>query len=802
MIAWGLSYVVASGPIIQDEAFEEAIRAEIDYEIGEIRPDQLTQIEHLQIRDANITNIDGIEHFTSLTSLDLRDNQIQDISSLSELDSLTDLNLRGNRLNNIEALAALSNLEELNLRENAIQDISSLENLTELADVNLRYNNITNLEPLQDLNNLRDRLYLEGNPITDFSPVIDYYGEINETDIDPEEYSENQDLAPVFSHPGGFYEENVELELTSPEEEGTIFYTLDGSVPDPVDNADQTYEYSGKIFIDENNDEEPTLSMIPTNFIDDRRGWNKPGTPQDQGTVVRAVIVDENDNVSSVTTQTYFVNIQSSLPVFSLSTDAENFFDDEMGIYVPGIHHEDSDWTGNYYQRGREWERPIHVEYYESNGNLAFSQDAGVRIHGGFSRRFAQKTLRLYSRSDYGESRFSYQFFEDKEMDDFNRILLRNSGNDWGMTMFRDAAMQRLIGHLDLDHQSAQPSLVFLNGEFWGIHNIRDRLDKHFLETHHGADRDHFTILDGEGTISDGLETGVEDYAELIDYVQDNDLSHEEHYEYVQNNMDIENYTQYYATQIYNANSDWPHNNISFWRYENLNNEAVTTDELDGRWRWFLYDVDRSLGYEDYDHNTIEMTTSSVNPGRDEEWPNVLLRSLLENEDYKHKFINEMADHLNTTFNTDRVIQTIDEMEAMIEPEVERHIHRWGIPESVADWEEEVEIMREFAVNRPNIVRQHLSENFEVDGTANVEINFDSDQGRIQINSIDLREGTPGVTDPENWSGEYFTGIPITLTVTPNEGYTFTGWGDEIDSDSETIEITLEDDITLEPQFN
>ncbi|MCD8509547.1 MAG: leucine-rich repeat domain-containing protein [Bacillus sp. (in: Bacteria)] len=182
--AWVLSYVVASGPIITDEALEEAIRLEINYEKGEIRPDQLVNIQSLRIRDANIENIDGLQYMTSLVSLDLRDNNISDISLLSDLKRLQDLNLRGNNITDIEALANLTSLRELNLRENQIHDISTLTGLYMLQDLNLRHNRITNIEALRNLESLRERLYLEGNQISDFSPIADYLMEVNDHDLD------------------------------------------------------------------------------------------------------------------------------------------------------------------------------------------------------------------------------------------------------------------------------------------------------------------------------------------------------------------------------------------------------------------------------------------------------------------------------------------------------------------------------------------------------------------------------------------------------------------------------------------
>lgn len=803
--AWIVAYSLASGPIFPDEQLEEAIRQELNYEKGEIRPDQLVEIQELRIRDRNIENLEGIEHLTSLVSLDLRDNHIEDISPLADLSEMIDLNLRGNQVSDIEVLSNLVTIRDLNLRENQIKDISALSELKELRDLNIRYNDVTNIEALENLDYLRERLYLEGNPITNYSPIMNYIDEIENHDISEDDYEDIAEFNPIFSHEGGFYDESFHLELTSPIEDSTIYYTLDGSVPDPENNAEHTYEYEESIEIDNKTNEENNLSTIQTNFISGVRGWKEPTSLIDKGVVVKAVIVDNEQYISDVATHSYFIQFSSTFPVISLSTNPNHLFDEDTGIYVPGVNYDsvssEADDTGNYYQRGREWERPIHIEYFEADGNLAFSQGAGVRIHGGFTRRFAQKSLRLYSRSDYGESRFTYQFFDDKEIEDFNRLLLRNSGNDWGMTMFRDAAMQSLVGHLDLDRQSYQPSIVFLNGEYWGIHNVRDRLDKHYLETHYGADRDQFTILEREGQLSDGLEKGQEDYENMIDYVNSHDLAEEEHYHHVETLMDIDNYIQYYVTQIYNANSDWPHNNIDFWRYENIHNESNLTEPLDGRWRWFLYDVDRSLGYESYDHNTIEMVTSTLNPRHNEEWPNILFRALLDNDHFKNKFMTELADHLNTTFHEERVIQTVNEFHALYEPEIEKHIDRWGIPESVEAWNEEVEVMRIFATNRPNIVREHVVDYFGLTGTSDVRVISDTEKGKVIINSLEITEDTPGIESAEEWTGRYFQGVPIMVTAVPNEGFSFAGWGEEIDADSDSIEIILDRDIVLEPVF-
>ncbi|WP_167553053.1 CotH kinase family protein [Evansella clarkii] len=814
LISWAAAYWAAPGPIINDANLEAAIREEINYERGEIRPNQLADIEELTIRDAGIVDLDGIEHLTSLVSLDLRDNFITDISLLSDLTDLRELNLRGNRIRNIEALADLTSLTELNLRENEVTDISSLENMHMLEDLNLRHNQISDLEPLRNLRSLTERLYIEGNPVTDLTPVLDFADEIVDTDFYPDtefdqDTSSAPEVYPVFSQAGGFYDEEFNLEIQATVEDAAIYYTLDGSEPDPENNEENTYLYEEPITISERSGENLNLAHIRTNFItDDRRAWNEPAEPLPLGTVVRAAMVDENGSASAISTNTYFVDNQVSLPVISLSTNPDNFFGEEEGIYVPGVNYNTErnspDASGNYYERGREWERPVHIEFFEPNGQLAFSQDAGVRIHGNFTRRFPQKSLRLYSRSDYGESRFSYQFFETKEMDDFNRLLLRNSGNDWGMTMFRDAAMQSLVHHLDLDTQHYQPAVVYLNGEYWGIHNIRDRHDKHYLETHYGADRDDFTILSANAELDDGSPDGQEDYISMLEYIEENGLEEEEHYEHIKTLMDVDNFIQYFVVQIYNANTDWPHNNISYWRYENSFNEESLPDKLDGRWRWFLFDVDRSLGYVEYDHNTIEMVTDRFNHVRDEEeWPNFLFRELLKNDQFKQKFLTALADHMNTTFSSERVVNVINDLAAGIEPEMDNHINRWGIPESMDEWEEKVEIMREFALNRPEAVREYTVEHFNLNGMATLTIHSDSERGTVKVNSIIIDEDTPGITELNEWTGEYFVGVPMSITAIPEPGYEFTGW-EGIDGESaEHIEFILNNEgMVIEPVFD
>jgi hypothetical protein len=166
-----------------------------------------------------------------------------------------------------------------------------------------------------------------------------------------------------------------------------------------------------------------------------------------------------------------------TLPWFSLATDNENLFDDEIGIYVHGNNPNHT----NYFQDGPDWEREANLSFFEKGGEMAFNENIGIRLHGNTTRSRPRKSLRIIARSEYGNSWINYQLFPDKPVNQFKRFILRNSGNDWDMSVFRDAFMQHLAKNLHVDIQYYRPAILFINGEYWGIHNVRDRYNQHHM---------------------------------------------------------------------------------------------------------------------------------------------------------------------------------------------------------------------------------------------------------------------------------------------------------------------------------
>lgn len=765
-LVWLLAFKVSPGKgSVTHPALDAAVRQIVGKYHGELRPEDLAMVTELRVRDAGIVTLEGIEKLTHLRSLDLRGNAIRDI----------------------RPLAALTRLEKLNLRDNQVTDISPLSELKLLRDLNLRNNQVRDISALAELPLLRDRLYLRGNPIADYRPILGYVHEIKERDVDL--------TLPVFSHEGGFYREPFQLELASVLPDAEIFYTLDGSEPSRSSNR-----YAGPIRIANRVHEPNKMAGILTVAED----WHKPGKVF-KGTVVRAIAYDADGNASGIVTKTYFVHPRGhrrySLPVVSLSTNKEHLFDHETGIYVAGALYEnvsENHWENpaNYTQRGREWERPAHIEFYEPDGTLGFSEPVGIRIHGAASRANVLKSLRVHFRKEYGKGKLDYPLFPELPYDTFDSFVLRTAGNDHDGAYLRDAFMQSLLDETRLDTQAYRPAILFINGEYWGIHNIRERGDEDYFAEKYGIDKAELDLLEGNAEIISGTN---EHYLALIDMLRTRDVRDPSVYERVANAIDIENFIDYQVAQIYFDNGDWPGNNIRFWR-ENKPFDPASAYGRDGRWRWFVFDTDFGFGmYGDHNYLNNSLERSTTPHGDDwpnPEWSTFLLRTLLENDDFRMRFINRFADLLNTSFRPERVVERLRAMKSVIEPEMPEHIARWGRPYGMHWWAMNIERMETFAKARPAVMSGILNEFFQLGGRHTLTIGaVPSGQGVIKLNSVVIEP------DGRDWTGTYFRSVPVTLAAIPMHGYRFAGWRGDITSTDATITIELTDDMKITPVF-
>lgn len=646
---------------------------------------------------------------------------------------------------------------------------------------------------------------------------------------------------PVFSNPSGFFAEGFDLELTAASEGATVIYTLDGSEPDANNLAGTTYSYKNQYAGNPGETTGPLLSNTFTTLsytapipIADRSALpNKiasisstydfdpayiPANPIFKGTVVRAKTVKPGAMTSESVTRNYFVtplaNNRFSLPVVALSIDEDQLYDYNEGIYVAGVDFDTwraanpeattfLEWVNgiaNFHRSGIENERIANMSYFV-NGNEVANQKVGIRIHGASSREFRNKSLNIYSRSEYGASMMDYPFFPDNAFNSYKRLVLRNSGNDFTQTMFRDALCQTLMRSLNLVTARYQPSVTFINGEYWGMLNIREKIDDKYFERAFDFPEDSVDILENQYVVEEGDNVH---YLETIGYLESHSLADDANYEQALTRIDPENLRDYYIANIFFANNDWLWNNVVYWRKKTESYIPDAPYGHDGRWRWAAHDMDITFGASGYIINTnvLERATLPNEAEPYHDWSTLVIRRFLENDAFKKDFISRFADLLNTNFLTSEIDSKITAMADKIAPEMPEVSARWQAP-LMDSFNYHVWFERDFAIQRPAIQRDQIRQRFGINSNIDVTLNVsDATHGYIKINTIEIKNGTPGITEnPYPWTGVYFSNIPVTLKAIANPGFTFSHWTGASEATDAEITINAADAFSVTAVF-
>ncbi len=529
------------------------------------------------------------------------------------------------------------------------------------------------------------------------------------------------------SQPAGFYSTSVSVELSAGD--SRIFYTLNGNNPDT-----NSTEYSSAITIT-------------------------------QSLVLKAISIKENYLSGPMVHHTYFIDEDTELPVISLSSDHYNLFDSTYGIYI------------NFWE---DWERPAHVEFFEDDKTPGFSENCGIEIYGSMSANWDQKSIAVKFKNDYGVSQIKYPLFPDFDITTFKGFVLRNAGNDWQYTHIRDAVMQTLVKDLDIDYVEYRPATSFINGEYWGIYNIREKINEHYIANRHGVDPDNIDLLENNKEIIQGDTLA---YQQLLDYISTNDLTTDAAYAYLDSAIDLDECILYFAAQAYYDNMDWPATNIKFWRERSPS----------GKWRWILFGLEFGFGLYGHgeweDHITFMFDTIERRYTW-KPWPTLLQRKLIENPIIRNRFINQVADLLNTNFKSERVVQVINTLADHISNEISRHRDLWELSgESIH------EKMIPFAENRPDFLRDHVRNFFDCGDTISVIINS-SGGGRVKLNTLYLEPAEMP------WSGIYFQNNDIHLKAIPDIGYKFDGWTGSVTSDALSLTLSIGGSTNLIASFS
>ena len=558
---------------------------------------------------------------------------------------------------------------------------------------------------------------------------------------------------PSISTQSGFYSSSITVSASHSLQDVIIRFTSDGTIPNTSSDI-----YSTSLQVDST-------------------------------TVVRFRAFKDGYTPSLTETRTYFINETTDLPVFSLVTDPANFFSDTSGIYVIGTNGIIGNCSNAPRNWNQDWERPVSLEFFEFDKSLAFRVNTGVKIFGGCSRLYPEKSLGFYFRGEYGNDKLRYRLFDDIPVYEYNNFILRSSGQDWWRTMFRDGMVQTLIEQgMKLDYQDYRPSILFINGDYWGIHNIREKFNEHYVFYHHGVNKDNLDIIEIAKGVS-GNNGDLVAYNEMINFLSTNNMTNATNYEYIKSIVDIDEYIDYQIAQIYAANGDWPGSNMKLWR------ERVAGS----KWRWMIYDLDFTFGGNAQGlatTNTLAQATATNGP----EWPNppwstLMLRKLLDNPDFKNEFIQRFAAHVNTTFEPNHVLAVIDSLAGNIASEIPRHKERW--PQSISfgnSWQELVDIMRNFAIDRPANARGHFYSKFGISGSSSLIISRNNPEwGKIFTNTVEIKNN--GSTNI------FFKDIPIHIKALPMPGYRFVQWQGISSSTSPEIFVVLTTNSTLTAVF-
>lgn len=467
---------------------------------------------------------------------------------------------------------------------------------------------------------------------------------------------------PKVSKESGFYDEPFDLTITS---DYDVYYTLDGSEP-----TINSTKYTGPIHIYDRSEEENQYACIKNISVFDY--YISPKYPINKCTILRAIAIDKKNNISNILNESYYIGFKekdgyNNIPTVSLITDPNNLFDYEKGIYVLGKVYDNvkdderynanpSEIPCNYNCEGEGWKKEATIQYFDNRGALQSVDDIKISIHGTYSTSHNQKSLNLF-RTTNNESYF-FDLFDTNA----TSLELRNGGTvDARYTKIRDAVNQKLVEDRDLTIQNAFLVQVFIDGEYWGVYNLEEKIDKQFISSKYNVEKDNAIILkigNSGNKIVEDSDDYYRYYQDVLDFVSENDLSIDENYEKVCEMIDIQSYIDYFTFQIYISNSDSIVNNYCLWRTKTIDEE---NEYADGRWRWILVDTDASSAMAWYNDYYIDSFTDKGNNYKIVVMDDLLFSSLLKNDNFREQFVSSFKEIIKNNYNYEIVEKQIND---------------------------------------------------------------------------------------------------------------------------------------------
>ncbi len=538
-----------------------------------------------------------------------------------------------------------------------------------------------------------------------------------------------------FSQEGGIYSDAFSLEITYTGK-GDIYYTTDGSDPAVSDTA---VKYSSKIDIKDRTGDKNVVSAVDTsditsNFSNDGLECyiDEPSDDAvDKCTVVRAAVKRTDGTFTESVGNTYFIGSTSDhiqgitesckaagtdLAVINISMNFDDLFNSATGIYVKGDIFTETyknttlGWgedvrklAANYSQRGKDWERDAHIDFFEMNsdsGELVLSQNCGIRIQGNYSRSDLQKGFRLYAREEYGDKNFNYAIWGDdlkdstgETLDKVKTFVLRAGGNCAFTSKYNDIYWQTLAADMNCSTKASRPCVVYLNGEYWGLYILEEDYSDNYFEYHYGVDNNEVVVYKGdaetyecgykldEGTLPEGETDDGYYFDELFSFFNNHkNLESQEDYDEFAKLVDVNSVMDYFAMEVWINNKwDWPGKNWSMWKTASVDE---SNEYADGRWRFCFYDVEfggvsgssdayantiKEDNYEDY--GLLDFSTDN---------PAVLCFAyLMTNKDFRDSYCDRLLSLSDNVFEKTNALDTLESFENIYGPLFEQFFARY-----------------------------------------------------------------------------------------------------------------------------
>ncbi len=586
---------------------------------------------------------------------------------------------------------------------------------------------------------------------------------------------------PLFSAEGGIYE--TEFELSIDGGGCDVYYTMDGSEPSLASKR-----YTEPIKIED-------ISRSPRT-VQGKVAQGRFG----KGIVVKAVCIDTLGNKSDIVTNTYFVSdyvreMAGYVPVISISADPNDLWHWKDGIY------------SNFNQ---DKKIPAYAECFDKERG-GFERKTEMKIGGHYSKVNPKKSLRLYfTKGDPNSKNLEYDLIEGTDRNFYDASKVKKYGkvtfriSDWDSTDLRDRVAQSVTEFMRPESANSEPAAVFLNGEFWGIYELREQYDNRYLDYHYeGIDKDEVVYIDRDWTnenseyvLSDtgekmtdrftyeeGPKEDEKYYEDLFNYTKYlmEHAGEEENYRELKGYMDIDNFIDYIFVYLYLDNIDWPGNNYKTWR---TTMERSTGDvyAADGRWRFMIHDFD--IAFDNPRSNTLEYATAQADDTdpRHPAFASRTLGGMFESEEFRERFAQRAAAYMATAVSPENVESIVEKLISEREHVKAFDLTRWDnmrgtVTERLNGWRAGVRnLFVQYAKTRAELfddmiidfLKKHYQSN--ISETTDFTFNIDSSLGSVDISGAVIRESLYG-DKAKSFTTKQFTNIPLTIGAETKEGY-------------------------------